>query len=446
MLVPALLVTGLGLLVWRATRERPRLLDVHLPPETENAVVWAASHEQNPLALRSFANSLLPDFPSAASVLMARANLHETVAPSVSPHAAGDVAGGFNLFHAIKTAAQDATKVGPLAFIPGAGAAVVLASGVAAAGHTRGGKRIGTDLAKNKILNAVTKGYTGGYMQANPAYFARTLVASASDEVLHGKRLDKAILDQRHAVSSWLTDKASYASQAAGVPPVVTPALTAAANIAAGKPIPSNIVNVAAGVVGSAVGPEASDALQQGAAYGDKLTGGATTQALAAVAQARNAVPPHVQHAFDSGVALSVGQHLQSKGFTGAEDLLKNVHPASQVVGALNASTDDLLTTAIKSLQQRLPAGSADVAQRAAAEVVANPALARASSEDLARQLGITEPIARVVLASLTNTSAGPVVHAQRLAAVVGRPSPPTGHVAPQQSRWVDLYGAQAGY
>src|SRR5208337_4774946 len=73
MLVPIVLATGLGLLVWRAVKNNRPLLDAHLPKDTENAVVYAASHETNPSKLRAFGHSLLKDFPAAASVLFARA-------------------------------------------------------------------------------------------------------------------------------------------------------------------------------------------------------------------------------------------------------------------------------------------------------------------------------------------------------------------------------------
>jgi hypothetical protein len=477
-IIPIVIGVGLGFLAWRAVKNQRPLLDAHLPKDAENAVVFAASHETDPSKLRAFGHALLQDFPAAASVLFARA---VKVTPQAGPATAagGTIPGtlftygvngmtdgdlytygategtlyatagesdvvGWNLFHAIKTMAQDAAKIGPLAFIPGAGAAVVLATGLAAAGHTKAGKKIGADLGKNKVLNGIAHAYTSGYMQANPAFFAKSLVLSATDDVLHGKRLDKAILDQRHAVAGWLTDKAKYASQATGVPPQVTPALTAAANVAEGKPVPANAIAAASSVVGAAVGPAASDALEQGAQYGDQLTNGATSQALAAVSRARQSLPQGVQHAFDSGLALKVGQDLQQKGYAAAHGLLRDMHPAAKVVGALNVATNDLLGDALARVQAQLPPNAAAIAHQAASAVIANPGMARLSSNELAAQLGIPEIIARVVLASMSHEVPGaPLLHPHRLEAVVGRPAPPTGRARPA-APFVAHYNQQA--
>src|SRR5580698_9117011 len=116
MLPAVLIAAGVGFVVWRLTHPKGPLLDVHLPKETEDAVVIAASHEKNPQRLRAFAQSLLPDFPSAASALFARAvaitptsaggfqglftyaDLDRAPGGDVYTYAtAGDAAGGFNL-------------------------------------------------------------------------------------------------------------------------------------------------------------------------------------------------------------------------------------------------------------------------------------------------------------------------------------------------------------
>ena len=412
----------------RSDRSKP-LLDEHLPPATEEAVILAASHEQSPTKLTAFGQSLLPSHPSAASVLLARARILARPLPIPPPATTTvTIAAGWNLFHSIKTMAQDAAKVGPVAFIPGAGAAVVLATGLAAAGHTKGGAKIGKDIGKNKIIHGITKAYTSGYMQANPAFFAKTLALSVADKTLHGERLDRAIGDQRKVVTSWLADKAKYASQVAGVPPEATTALTAASNIAQGKPLPQDLLQAASGVVGQAIGPQASQALEQGAAYADKLSNGATSQTLAQIAQAKNVLPPETRHAFDSGLAIRTAQHLQSKGFADARKLLQDEHPAAQVLNALNAKTDDLVKHGIQLLQSQMPPNSSALANAAAAAIVGEPSLTRLSSQDLAKKLGIPEPVTRAVLASASHEIPGaPIVHAQRLKTIVGPPpAPPT--------------------
>jgi hypothetical protein len=421
------------------------LLDLHLPKPIEDGVIAALHVEQDPGKLRKFAATLLSRYPAAASVLQARASKLEG-APVVG---VGDVGvGGFNLGHALKSIAKDAVKVGPVAFIPGAGAAVVLATGAAAAGHTKAGKKIGTDLGKNKVLSTLAQTYKSGYLQANPAFFAKTLVLGAADEALHGKNIGQAILDQRHAVTKWLGDKAKYASQAAGVPPEVTPALTAAANVAEGKPIPQDILSAAGAVVGQAVGPAATQALQQGAAYGNQLAQGVTGPVLAQVAAAKQALPPDVAHAFDTGLTLATAQKLQAKGYAAAHGLLPPAPDGSipgKVVAALNAPTANLLSTAVKDVQRALPANAADLAHQASAALIAHPEWAHFSSTDLARQLGVPEPIARTALASVSHEVVGaPILHPKRLEAIVGRPRRPAppGHQDPAM-RWAAYYVAQ---
>jgi hypothetical protein len=435
--VPILVAAGIYL-VWRGlSQHRGPLLDAHLPKDTEDAVIVAASHEANPSRLRAFAASLLPHFPSAASVLLARAVKVERE-PAVS-------AGGWNLFHAVKTAAKDATKVGPLAFVPGAGAAVVLATGVAALGHTKAGKDAANKMSQSpafrKYVQPIVHGYEAGYMQANPAYFARSLVAGAANEALHGKRLDQAILDQHKQVSDWLSTKAHYAASAEGVPPAVTPALTASANVAAGQPIPQNIVSVASQTVGQVAGPAASDALEQGADAAEQVAQG--SQTLQDVAAARQNLPPSAQPMFDNGLTLRTAQHLQAKGFGAAQDLMSG-HPAHKAARALR--DDRVLTTSIQNTRRALPPGAANMAQKAASTIVAHPELANLPATALARQLGVPEAIARAVLASVTIVPGGaPVVHARRLEAIVGRPSPPSPN--PQAAMWARHYApSDPGY
>jgi hypothetical protein len=338
-------------------------------------------------------------------------------------------------FGFLKKIAKDAVKIGPLAFVPGAGAAVVLATGVAAVGHTHAPivRKVSATvnrLAKNPVVHAIAQGYTTGYLQANPAFFAKTLVLGAAQETLDGKPLGKAILDQRKKVGSWLASKAQYASQAAGVPPSVTPALTAAAHVASGDPIPKNIVEVASGVLASTVGPEASDALEQGAAVGKQLAeSGATPTMMQAVDAAKRGLSPTVAHAFDSGVTLAVGQHLQQKGYGAAHELLPPAPGdsiAGKVVNALRSPSQNLLATAIHDVQRQLPPEANGIAHEAIKHIVANPSSGNLSSTDLAHELGIPEPVARVALASVSHEVPGsPIVHPQRTVALVGRPPPP---------------------
>ena len=439
-----------------AASKRP--LDANLPQATENAVLVAVSQETDPAKLRAFAQTLLPTYPVAASVLLGRAVAMDPNFVGVSgafryeglrlPSLDGVGVGKFKFqpFHGIAKLAKDAVKVGPLAFVPGAGAAAILATAAVEAGHTKAGKRIGTDLAKNKVLKGLATAYTKGYQQANPAFFAKTLILGASDDLLHGNNLGQAVKNAWHKTGGYLVDKAKLAGNVAGVPPQATQALTAAGNLAEGKPLPKDILGAAGAVLGAAVGPAATAALQQGAALGNQLAAqGAPV--LAQIAAAKNALPPNVTHAFDSGLAISTAQHLQSKGYAAAHALLPTQPIAGKVLSALSNPAQNLLAPAIANLQQSLPADAADLAHQAVAKLVAQPDLAKLSSFDLAKQLNIAEPVARAALASLSHEVSGaPLVHPQRLEVIVGKhthqPHPPG---APEPSAaFVAQYGAQA--
>lgn len=398
------------------------ILDPHLPKETEEAVIIASTKETNPTPLRSFAEALLPDFPGAASTLLARATVLSSAVtqPSTS---------GFNLF---KSIASDAAKIGPLAFIPGAGAAIVLATGVAAAGHTKAPivkdvKKAVDKLNQNKIFHTITKAYSTGLNQANPAYFAATLVGTAADETLHGRRLDKAILDQRQAVTGWLSTKAQYATSVAGLPPATAPALSGAAAVASGKPIPAAVIDVAAKTIPG--GPVAQDALRAGATFGVDLASGKKVDkaALDAMAHAKSLLPTaEAQHAFDVGVTLAVGKKLQDTGFAGAQDLIKAESAPGKVLSALNMRSKDLVSSAVKNLQRALPANAAATARQVSEAIVRDPSLAHLSPAALAQHLGVTEPVARGVLASTSHEVPGsPIVHSARMRTVFGAPPAP---------------------
>ncbi len=423
-----------------AASKRP--LDANLPQDVEDAVFAALHQETDPAKLRAFAQTLLPNYPTAASVLNARA------AKLAVETAAFGVGFKFQPWKGLAKIAKDAVKVGPIAFIPGAGAAAILAVGAVEAGHTKAGKKIGADLAKNKVLSGIAKAYQSTYQQANPAFFAKTLILGASDELLHGKNLGKALTDEFKKTGQYFADKGKLAGNVAGVPPQVTSAMTAAGQLAEGKPLPKDLLSAAGAVVGAAAGPAATAALQQGAAYGNQLAQGATGPLLTQIAAAKSALPPAVTHAFDSGLAIQTAQHLQDKGYAAAHALLPpdaTGSLAGKVVTALNAPTKDLLSAAIKDVKQSLPPGAADLAHRTAAAIVTQPQLAHLSSHELARKLGIHESVARVALASVSHEVPGaPLVHAHRLEHLVGRPSPPvlpTGGQDPSV-QWVAYYAA----
>src|SRR5208337_4897477 len=82
-----------------------RILDANLPQDIENAVLSALKQETDPAKLRAFAQSLLPQFPSAASVLQARA------AKLAVETAAFGVGFKFQPWKGVAKIAKDAVKI-----------------------------------------------------------------------------------------------------------------------------------------------------------------------------------------------------------------------------------------------------------------------------------------------------------------------------------------------
>ena len=326
-LIPLVGLVAYG--IWRSFRPAPGTtvaLDPNMPDATNRAVTVASVREKDPRALRAFAGSMLHDFPIAASHLLARARILELQA---SP-----TAGGFNLFRALGTAIHDAGPIGALTVaIPGVGQSFVplaMAASAAAAGHTKAVKNApiiknvrqeADRLGQNKFIHGAAGLYGQLYNQAHPAYWAAGVVRGLADKTLHGERLDRAIKDQGAKVASYFTQKAQIAAQVEGVPPGVVPALQAGAAVASGHPVSPQAVAAAAQLIPG--GGAAVDALQQGANQAAQVVeanGG--SQALQAMAQARDAIHPAVRHAFDIGASLPIAQHLQQTGFTEAEPLL----------------------------------------------------------------------------------------------------------------------------
>ena len=71
----AAIATVVGVVKSRARTDTTALttFDVHLPPAFERSVLHALRTEKNPAKLRTFGESLLEDYPIAASVLLTRA-------------------------------------------------------------------------------------------------------------------------------------------------------------------------------------------------------------------------------------------------------------------------------------------------------------------------------------------------------------------------------------
>lgn len=446
-LIPIVGLVAYG--IWRSFRPAPGTtvaLDPNMPDATNRAVTIASVREKDPRALRAFAGSMLHDFPIAASHLLAKARILELKAAPVTA--------GFNLFKALGTAIHDAGPIGALAVaIPGVGQSFVplaMAASAAAAGHTKAVKNApiiknvreeADRLGKNKFIHGAAGLYGQLYNQAHPAYWAAGIARGLADKTLHGERLDRAIRDQGAKVASYFTEKAQIAAQAEGVPPGVVPALQAGAAVASGHPVSPQAVAAAAQLIPG--GGAAVDALQQGANQAAQVVeanGG--SQALQAMAQARDAIHPAVRHAFDIGASLPIAQHLQQTGFTEAEPLLAG-GLATKVAHGLGMR--DAPAESASELQVKLPPNAAQLAKRLAAAIVSNPAYARMTPRNLAIRFSVPEPVARAVLASTHHIVPGaPVVDGDRLYKLTGRPAPPP----PNQNReaWVNRYANQPGY
>ena len=489
MLVPIVVLSGVGWLVWRGISWHPSgggtvvggaelvsPLDTHLSPDTDRAVEIAILKETEPTNLRRFSVALLPDFPGAASALAAQAALLEQ--PS------DDAAGGFNLLpkfvrKEIQSLGKDAGKAAVFtSLVPGVGLPTALA--VAVAGHPAG-KIVNATVGRIPIVRDVAhvtdklsksvpfQLAQKAFVTVHPAMFATMLMAGAGNEALDGQKLDKVLNSVRLQGGAWLKQEGALASLVPVIGQVLSPALTTAGALALGEPIPDAAIDIAASVVPG--GPVAQAAVKTGGTFAVDLSkhqsfskaafGAARAAAMQAAAAA--GVPSQiVGTAFDLGMGIAQGKNLQRAGFGVASSLLKAEGGtlAEKALDAMNLSgTGDLVQGALGKLQQALPPGAADAAKQAAGTLVKNPAVK--TSVQLAQAAHVPEPVARAVLAATTRAAVGagghaaPVVHSNVLHAIVGPPSPPVAGMPGRADRlaWVRRYlaldaspAAAAGY
>jgi hypothetical protein len=438
-------------------------LDAYLPHPTAIAVTIAASKETDSKKLRTFASSLLPEYPIAASVLLARAALldmamehdaNSSLPPNGDPrltatdivaahaHASlSDATGGWNPLHAVKSLAGDLGKIGVVAtFIPGVGqTAVPLAMAVAAAeaGHSkriqklpgvRSVKAEADRLGKTKAFAAAKDVFN----EAHPAYFAAMLASTAGQHALSGERLDKVALDAAKQAGSFLGQRAAVASVVVpGAAPAVVAAMSTAGALASGKKISSSIIGVAANAVPGTNG----DAVQAGADIAQGMVENSTTATTALDAAKSMLSDQASRNAVDVGFTLGLAKKLQDADFGTARKLLpaSAQHPADamaqQVATALKLGADNnLVDKSVATLKSILPQDAATATQvsNAASAIVSQPALLRLQPTTIAKELGIPVPVAQAAIASMNKAVPGaPMVDPQKLRTLTGRPLPP---------------------
>jgi hypothetical protein len=401
------------------------LLDAHLPEPTERAVLIAHSTEKNPATLRAFANALVQDFPSAASLLAARAREREIRRMPPVTVSSGGV--DLNPVHLAKDAAHTLTApvrlVGKIPIIRDAG-------------------REAKKLMGSKVMKLVTT----GFVQLHPAVWVTMLVAGAGKDALKGERLDRVLNDTRLKTGGWLKTEGALAANVPGIGPVLGPALTAAGALALGEPIPEAMIDVAAAAVPG--GPIAQAAVKTGGTFavdlakGEKLDQaglGAARAAAVSAGQAAGIPNGIVGTAFDAGLGLAQGKKLQEVGFKAAASMVKSqggsiAESVANAIdlGASGSQLASLIDHARTALKADLPPHAADLARPVAREIVQHPALARLPAALLARRLNVHPAVARAVLAASHEPPAAPgtvVVDPAKLSSLVGRPSPPTGRI-----------------
>jgi hypothetical protein len=409
-------------------------MDPNLPPEFERAVLTAVEREKDPRALRTFGQTLLDDYPVAASLLLARAtNLeHGTLAPVIRVE--GDVEGdeaGLNLnpFHAIKSVLID--KLGhEIEKVP-------VIKSVA--------KEV-DKIHKHTIFGKIFDVYEGVAM-LQPAVFGHMIMKSVVNKTMSGERLDRVLNDTRKTAGHWAKNEAAYVAMVPGVGTALAPVYSAAGSLALGEPIPQGIVDVAASALPG--GPVVQTAAKTGGTFGLALAQGKKVD-QAALSAAREALPTQARPAFDAGLALAQGQSLQKVGFKAAADLLQSqggsiaekVLDASHlapIAQSLGKSLEDVAGDRLKGQLSQIAAtagrSAADLVHPLVKQIVSNPTLANLTSTQLAAHVNIPEPVARAALASLKRAGSSFVVNQARLHGLTGhaRPAPPKvadrGHV-----------------
>ena len=391
-------------------------LDADLPESIEIAVFIAATKETDPVLLRGFGNSILKDYPVAASVLLARAtNIEKGTLVNVST--------GLNLnpFRALKDVVID--KLGH---------EVEKVPVIKSVAHEV------DKIHKNTIFGKIFDVYEGiGTLQ--PAVFGRMLQKHTAERVLKGERLDKVLDDTRKDAGHWAQNESHYVAMVPGIGTALAPVYSAAGAIALGEPIPQSIVDVGASALPG--GPVVQGAARTGGSFGLALAQGKKAGTAALIA-AREALPAQARPAFDAGLALAHGQSLQKIGFKAAADLLEsqggsmaekvldatNLAPIAHQLGkSIEDVAGDRLKDQVAQIAQTVRSTAADVVTPIVQKVLANPALANLSSVQVARQLNVPEPVARAALASLKTAGSSFVVNQARLHKLTGspRPAPP---------------------
>ena len=156
--------------------------------------------------------------------------------------------------------------------------------------------------------------------------------------------------------------------------------------LAEGEKIPKNILSVAGNVLGKTVGPAAQTALHQGAAHADRLALGVTAPVLAQIA-ASKPTDPTLAHAFDSGLALRLGQHLQGRlqavGKPTPPPALPAGHPAARWAAHYAAQARPaLVAPSVVQRRERLHRARSEH-ERKKQELAAAVAAARASGDQV---------------------------------------------------------------
>jgi hypothetical protein len=430
-----------------------RSFDQDLPKDIEDAVFVALRQETDPAKLRAFSQTLLPQYPVAASVLASQAlALDYAPPPQVGTS-------GFNVLpkfvrREVQSVGKDLGKVAAVAsVVPGVGLPTLLALQVAS--HPAGKivkNTIGRIPVVHNVAGAVSKLSKSlpvqlaqkAFVTVHPALFGTMLLAGAGNEALQGEKLDKVLNGVRLQGGDWLKQEGALASLVPVIGTVLSPALTAAGALALGEPIPEAAIDIAAGVVPG--GPIAQAAVKTGATFAVDLSkhekldvaalGAARTAAIAA-GQAAGIPPQVVGSAFDLGMGLAQGKNLQKAGFGMASSLLKAEGGtiAEKALDAINLGGSDLVHGALGALKGALPPGAATMAKHAASTLIQNPAIQ--TSTQLATSAGVPEPVARAVLASVTREvvpgapHAAPVLQPHVLNAILGQPSAPVSVALP---------------
>jgi hypothetical protein len=377
----------------------PASLDGSLTIPSGKAVEIALQYETDPKALLEFAGVLLPEQPASAALLRTHATMLALKPAAAPPPGKHKHHGFFHFAEDLEKAAGHLSK----------DVAKVVTDASDAASHSVGA-------LIEKLPEPMKSAWTvcTDPVLLGPKLFA---VACKSGNLFENvKEFAKAEIHAYTVIAPYVETGISFFP---GVGPEIAGSIAFAAAIAQGEP-PSEaaVAALASALPGGAIVQTAcKSAVAFGTALAEKKP--LDVAALSAAREGLTALPggEEVQKAataaFDVGLAVAHGRSLAVAGFAAAKDLCPGGLPEQAVAFAAavttGGETPDLEKRVAAEVSASGPAPSQAV-QGAVAALVSDPKIAQNAdtSADLAKALGVPEPVARAARACVSSAAHGP--------------------------------------